>query len=337
MSGAFWRHAARCVSVTNRCIAPLAFRYHSPESACFESVNQLFRAMRLPYAYRLTTVGIETNNTCNLSCTHCPTNRGMKREKGYMGLNTFKRIIDLNSKVRRVYLTNWGEPLMHPAIVEMIRYARAQGKQTAITTNGTMLDASMSRDLLGSGLNIIKFSVDGGQRTFERLRGNSYEEVRQNILQFIHFRNTLKKPTWVEVSMLVYEETASEIVPFIDSWTHHADFVNLQPRFFSIKRHRYSLCRDLWRILVILWDGKVVPCCADCEGKIVLGDASKGNLQSLFKGKALIELRRKHLRREFPAPCDECRHYHSEYYLSPRNIAFGFRTTSAGIRREKRG
>jgi radical SAM protein with 4Fe4S-binding SPASM domain len=298
----------------------LFVRFSNPRIIFFETLNQLFRRARIPYALKLTTVGIETNNTCNLRCLHCVTNREMKREKGYMKFDTFARIIDFNPEIKRVYLTNWGEPLIHPKIIDMVRYANIRRKQTAITTNGTTLDLSLSRELLDSGLDIIKFSVDGNRETFQKLRGFSYERVEANILKFIKLRNKMKKKTWVEVSMLVTDETIPEISSFLKKWKKHADFVNLQPKFFTIKRKTYSLCRDLWRILVILWDGRVIPCCVDFDGELVIGDARKENLQRLFKSQAMKGFRKRHIKNDLPRLCKSCSNYYSDYHISRKNI-----------------
>lgn len=296
-------------------------RYPNVKIVFSEVLNQLFRLAHLPWAYRLTTVGIETNNTCNLRCRHCPVNREMKRERGYIKFETFKRVIDLNPEVQRIYLTDWGEPLIHPQIIAMIRYAHSRGKQTALTTNGTTLDESFSLELLGSGLDIIKFSVDGGKKTFERLRGASYEKVESHILRFLQMRDELGKKIWVEVSMLVFEETLSEIDPFLNRWKDRVDYVNLQPKFFSLSKKNSAPCRDLWRILVVLWDGRVVPCCVDFEGELVIGDAHTENLQKLFNGQSMKELRKGHFRRKLPSLCQRCSNYYADYHIS-RNKLF---------------
>jgi radical SAM protein with 4Fe4S-binding SPASM domain len=298
----------------------LLTRYARPQIVLYEALNQWFRLFHSPKAFRLTTAGIETNNTCNLHCSHCPTPNEMKRKKGLMDLDTFKQIIDLNPELARIYLTNWGEPLIHPHIVEMVSYAHAKGKHTAITTNGTTLDRELSRDLLENGLDLIKFSVDGDKETYQKIRGFSYEKVESNIKEFLDVRNSLGKKTWVEVSMLVFEETQQEIERFLKKWNSLADFANLQPKFFTIKRKKYKPCRDLWRILVVLWNGDVVPCCADYEGAMALGDARKTNLQKIFNGSAMTELRKKHIQKNPPSLCASCSPYYADYHISAKSL-----------------
>lgn len=238
-----------------------------------------------------------------------------------MSLATFKQIIDLNPELERIYLTNWGEPLIHPEIVEMIRYTHSKGKHTAITTNGTTLYRELSRDLIESGLDLLKVSVDGSKETYQKIRDYSYENVESNIMEFLDVRNSLGKKTWIEVSMLVFEETQDEIEQFLKKWEPRVDFVNLQPKFFTIKRKKYKPCRDLWRILVVLWNGDVVPCCADYEGVLTLGDAKKTNLQDIFKSQAMKDLRTKHLKKKPPGLCASCSPYYSDYHISRKHLS----------------
>ena len=302
-------------------LSSLLVRYSNIRLILHEAVNHMFRLVHSIKVYRLTTAGIEINNTCNLKCLHCPTAQEMKREKGYMDYTVFKHIIDLNPELERVYLTNWGEPLLHPQLVEMISYAHSKGKQTAITTNGTILDRSLSKKLIESGLDIIKFSVDGNRETYQKIRGFSYDKVESRIIDFIEIRNALKKGTWVEVSMLVFDETKEEINSFLKKWKPKANFVNLQPKFFTIKKKKYKPCRDLWRILEVLWDGTVVPCCADFEGELVIGNAASENLQKLFRGQAMKELRKRHLQKKLPNLCTHCSPYYADYHLSKKKLA----------------
>lgn len=299
----------------------LLTRYSNPKIVIYEAFNQWFRLFHSTSVFKLTTAGIETNNTCNLQCSHCPTPKEMKREKGHMDLETFKQIIDLNPELERIYLTNWGEPLIHPKIVEMIRYTHTKGKHTAITTNGTTLNRELSRALIESGLDLMKFSVDGDKETYQKIRGYSYEKVESNILEFLDIRNNLKKKTWIEVSMLVFEETREEIQQFLKKWGPLVDFVNLQPKFFTIKRKKYKPCRDLWRILVVLWNGDVVPCCADFEGVLALGDAKKNNLQNIFKSTAMKDLRKKHIQKKPPSLCASCSPYYADYHISAKHLS----------------
>jgi MoaA/NifB/PqqE/SkfB family radical SAM enzyme len=292
-------------------------RYRRLDTFWSEFINQTLRLLRLPHVFRLTTVGIETNNTCNLKCAHCPTNTTMQRAKGFMSWQLFQNIIDQNPGIKRVYLTNWGEPLLHPQLVEMIDYAHQKGKLTALTTNATILDESTSRQLIQAGLNILKISIDGGEESFEKVRGFAYQTLEKNVLNFVKLRNALGAQTWIEASMLVFEETLPHIEQFFNLWKNRVDYVHLQPKFFTFKRKKMTACRDLWRILVVLWDGTVVPCCADAEGELTLGNATTDSLEDIFKGARMTFLRRAHLRGDLSGLlCEKCLPYFTDYHIS---------------------
>ncbi len=285
-----------------------------------EGMNRLCRWLGLPVAFSLTTVGLETNNTCNLRCQHCPVPGEMTRPKGIMSFSVFKNIIDSNPSLSRIYLTDWGEPLLHPEIIEMIAYAHSKGKHISLTTNGTLLDRLMGEKLIKAGLNLIKVSIDGGPQTYEKIRGFPYSKIKRNLHEFLRLREEMGSRIWVEVTMVVYDETIGEVETFLAEWKNKVDAVNFQPRFFTWPRAKRSACRDLWRLLVVLWDGRITPCCADYDGELVVGRVDDKNLQDIFNSPALRSLRRQHLKKAWSGLCARCSFYEADYHLSPKKI-----------------
>src|SRR5581483_1766919 len=69
---------------------------------------------------------VESTNYCNLKCIMCPTGLGViQRPKGYMDLGLYQRIIDeVAPSAPSIVLHSWGEPMMHPDLFTMVRYAR---------------------------------------------------------------------------------------------------------------------------------------------------------------------------------------------------------------------
>src|SRR5246500_5315642 len=53
-----------------------------------------------------------------------------------------------------------GEPLMHPHIVELVRYCRELGFATSLTTNGFLLTRELIGQLEDAGLQVMQISVD---------------------------------------------------------------------------------------------------------------------------------------------------------------------------------
>ena len=123
---------------------------------------------------------IETASCCNLRCVMCPNKSVSGSEKGLMKLDLFKKIIDeARSFASDAYLHHRGEPLMNPALFDMIRYARAAGIKTRFHSNGSLLTEEKARQILDAGPDMVSFSVDGfTKESYERVRiGATFEKA----------------------------------------------------------------------------------------------------------------------------------------------------------------
>jgi MoaA/NifB/PqqE/SkfB family radical SAM enzyme len=128
--------------------------------------------LRNPVSH-LARVYIEPTNCCNLTCRTCVRNN-WEGVLGHMAQPTFERIIDgLKSfpLPLTVFFGGFGEPLSHPHIIQMIGQAKAMGASVAMITNGTLLSAERSRQLLDVGLDTLWVSLDGATAA-------SYSDVR---------------------------------------------------------------------------------------------------------------------------------------------------------------
>jgi radical SAM protein with 4Fe4S-binding SPASM domain len=78
------------------------------------------------------------------------------------------------------------------------------------------------------------------------------------------------------------------------------------------------LCRAPWRSVVVLWDGRVVPCCHDANGETVLGDLKESSLAEIWAGVPAAALRARlrdgNIRPE--EPCSSCAHRPDRYERS---------------------
>ncbi|WP_376791326.1 radical SAM protein [Thermoflexus sp.] len=107
-------------------------------------------------------VYVEATALCNLSCAICI--RQVWRERpGSMGWDLFEELIrQLRAfpELRRLIFGGFGEPLVHPRIVDMVALARTLGVGTTLTTNGLLLDRAMAGGLLEAGLDTVVVSLD---------------------------------------------------------------------------------------------------------------------------------------------------------------------------------
>lgn len=118
-----------------------------------------------------------------------------RARKEHMPLERFRKIIDdINPYVSTVTICGRGEPLLHNNLCEMIRYASDRGLTTIISTNGTILNENIAKNLINSGLSVISFSSDGyNKETYDTIRvGSRFDKALNNILQFIKLKNDMK-------------------------------------------------------------------------------------------------------------------------------------------------
>ena len=117
---------------------------------------------RFPWSINDNPVGwVEITDKCNIYCKGCYRNR----LDGHKSLLDIKAEINFTKKWRKVdtiYLAG-GEPLIHPDIVEIVKYITSIRLKPTIISNGQALTENMLRDLKWAGLMEISFHVDSGQ------------------------------------------------------------------------------------------------------------------------------------------------------------------------------
>ncbi len=239
----------------------------------------------------------------------------MKRKKGFMDFNLYCQMLDLNRNISSIQLMNWGEPLLHPKIFEMIDYAKNKGLVVRIVTNGTILNDEKVKKLLDSNLDCLCISVDGAtKKTYEKVRNYNYDKLEKTIKNLVKTRDVLKKHTFIEVSMVIFEETEKEIEAFRRKWFQVVDRVQIQPKMSSQNIKRTKKCFELWRgNPIILWDGTIVPCCVDAEGELGVGNIKhEKSLSKILNSDKMVKLRQGHIHNKFPTLCAFCNEYDSK-------------------------
>src|SRR5215469_1237873 len=95
---------------------------------------------------------------CNLDCAYCTEYDNSRPHPSLDDLKKWiRKIRELGTM--RIAIVG-GEPLMHPNIVEVIRYCRELGFATSLTTNGFLLTRKLVAELEDAGLQVMQISVD---------------------------------------------------------------------------------------------------------------------------------------------------------------------------------
>jgi radical SAM protein with 4Fe4S-binding SPASM domain len=260
---------------------------------------------------------IESASACNLECPMCPT-PGKQRKNGIVVPDFFRTLVDEIAQygADQLFLHLWGEPLIHPHLGELIRFAADKPTiaETIVSTNATLLTGDRADKVLESGLSCLTLSLDGATpETYEALRyGAKFDETMANVSEFLERRRALGKGPRLVFQIIEMQQTKDEVADFRRRWEPllgPRDQISVKP-YNQWADHDGVLAKPgiqfrspclgfLWDFLAVTWDGKVLPCCFDCEGSMVLGDATKQTLKEIWDGPAVQELRRAHLELDF--------------------------------------
>lgn len=106
---------------------------------------------------------LSPTNLCNLRCAVCARHKTMRKERGFLTLETLDVVLaKLPDGIRKVYLQKQGEPLMNPRIVEIAHRVRARWPkaQLAMHTNGIFMTPALAEALVPL-LDFVAFSISG--------------------------------------------------------------------------------------------------------------------------------------------------------------------------------
>jgi radical SAM protein with 4Fe4S-binding SPASM domain len=274
-------------------------------------------------------VFIEPTNHCNLSCVMCPQSRGLKRKKGYMDMELYKKVIaeikDFN--LRRLNLFMSGESVLHPRLVEMIKIAKETDIYVRLHTNATLLSRRLTEEILSSGLDMLSFSFDGEtKQRYESIRINAnYEDVLGKIRYFLSEKKKLgARLPYVQIEVIKdYNPRIKQ--PYVEEkfkaffkglavnkfkaiwFLSFGDYL-INSKYKYPKGRFYEPCRQLWSRLAIGWDGRVFACCIDFDGENIIGDVEKDTVLTIWNGEKMSHLRQLMLDKKYSTSslCRNC-------------------------------
>ncbi len=248
-------------------------------------------------------VYLEITNICNKSCSFC---HGTSRAPRMMSYDEFTCVAEkLMGLTNYIYFHLMGEPLLHPELPKMIKYASSLGFKCAITTNGTLLDERFE-EILSSGVYKVNISL----HSFEEKGEN---EFREYISQCIKFADAASKSSILTVLRLWnngYDNGRNEDVlsllkaSLFGEWVFGSRGARIRDKLHLEYGERFDwpdmnaedfgesvFCYGLKDQFGILADGTVVPCCLDSDGIINLGNAFTEQLPDMLFGKRAMEIR----------------------------------------------
>jgi len=232
-----------------------------------------------------------------------------------MSLDDFSIIAEkIQSYCKLLYLHIWGEPLLNPHIIQMIKIA-SEFSKTNISTNAILLNKNLAADLINSGVSEIIVSIDGmSQNVYEhyRVKGNLQKAILgftylvnynarhgnkvQIIPQFIVFKHNMHEmPAFSELCKSLKLKPSFK-APYLrkNSILKSSGIPQFERYIAKDPQTRYNnmaTCRDPKDVFTILLDGSAVPCCYDHDGSIIFGNIFKQSVQEIWLSEKYMEFR----------------------------------------------
>jgi molybdenum cofactor biosynthesis enzyme MoaA len=251
-------------------------------------------------------VQIQTVTGCNANCIFCPNGKTRKHiPRGCrMDWDLYRSIVDqcIELGIRRysVYLMN--EPMLDRELAERVAYVSARIKKpqyVKVTSHGGLLTEGMAKGLLDSGLNKLKISVQSlNADTYRRIMGLALKKTLKNIDRLLELKiqGGYKLPR-LEIAMVDSIQTHDEIPRIRRYWQDRQIKLYIEPvenradqqniRDTAVGEHSlksFSWCRRLMEQIYIVYDGRMVQCCADWEQRSIMGDLASRSLADIWYG-----------------------------------------------------
>lgn len=179
------------------------------------------------WAHYADSVKIEWNlgKRCNLDCTYCPAEIH-DNFSPHTRLDKLMHTVDKlsNLKNARISFTG-GEPCVHPAIEDLLEYARPKIKWLSVTTNATRNADFYER----IPVNYIVFSL--------HLEDDDWKRRLTNILGFVSGEESIKFPKDYHVAIMAHHD-------HMDKVKYAASFLTGHNVSYTIRRIRWTEKHD---------------------------------------------------------------------------------------------
>lgn len=112
-------------------------------------------------------------NRCNLRCQHCYINARDQQYKNELSTEEAREFIqDLAGMKVPVLLFSGGEPLIRKDVMELGRLAADLGLRPVLSSNGTLINDELVREIKQAGFQYVGISIDGAPATHDEFRAH---------------------------------------------------------------------------------------------------------------------------------------------------------------------
>lgn len=243
---------------------------------------------------------IELTNRCPYTCTMCPRTLEMERDLGDMSLELFDSVMaQISGHTSFLALHHFGESLLHSGLPDAIRIAQSHDIKTGLSCNPPSLLPKRAEAILAAGISNLVLSLDSlDPEVYKSIRGRAarLDVADRNLRELVRMRDEHDYHTTMTLQMINMRANQAEADAFLaycaDVGVDRGVVIRLERWDFDdetvaeLGEHTspgYTApCTRPWKSVAVLWDGRVVPCCHDYDGELVLGDLRKETLEEIW-------------------------------------------------------
>jgi len=176
-----------------------------------DRLNRWTRGERIsPVLIEISPVGL-----CNQGCVFCAYEY-LKKSAAKLDTPRTLRLLKEFSRlgVKSVFFSGEGEPLLHPDLAGMVRYAHSVGLDCALNTNGILLTKSVSRELLRY-LSWVRFSINAGNgksyACIHRAKRDDFDKLLRNLEDAVAVKRKQGLETSLGIQLVYIKQPVEEI------------------------------------------------------------------------------------------------------------------------------
>ncbi|GHU43753.1 radical SAM protein [Spirochaetia bacterium] len=259
---------------------------------------------------------VELVNGCNHKCIFCAQSK-MTRKRREIDKNLLLRIMreahELGVKEIGFYSTS--EPFLCKNLAMYVKEAKDTGfEYVYITTNGALATPQRLKEVIDSGADSIKFSINAGtSETYKFIHGyDDFDKVISHLRFCKEYRESANRIFKLYVSYIITRFNVGEIELFKERYSRYCDYISFNPVFNlggmvpeiydrisstpppgkSFKRP----CHNLFDSIGITSEGYLTACgCADFQGYLIVADLNKTSLYDGWYSDKFTGLRKRYL------------------------------------------
>jgi radical SAM protein with 4Fe4S-binding SPASM domain len=236
---------------------------------------------------------IEITNTCNLNCSFCVKNNRIAK---LMNRNEFNHVLDeIKGYTNHVYLHVQGEPFLHPDLRLFLDDCYNKEFKVHLVTNGTLLYTVDKDFYTHPALTQLSISLHSAQMNLNDKNYIILHDLIQTIdslnvslfLRLWTFKDTKLVDSLIDPYQVEYSGKRIRVKKnlFIDL-DEEFEWPNLNSPFQSIN----GTCHAGTKMMAILSNGDISPCCLDANGILKVGNIFLDTFANALKNPKYIDI-----------------------------------------------